>query len=170
MIEHRRSFTDANEHEYCGPLLWPESRVAFIYKADRASGIERVGIENLLILLATRATGRLITGPCENLDRRTVGTRESGGARRGHQTGPEPGERGGRTHKRSTAARRGSREGRGTAGRRGRRARAGCTCAPGQCEGRGHPGTTGAPASRGCTRLSLGWWLALPARSQEKDG
>jgi len=82
MIEHRRSFTDANEHEYCGPLLWPESRVAFIYKADRASGIERVGIENLLILLATRATGRLITGPCENLDRRTVGTRESGGAGR----------------------------------------------------------------------------------------
>src|SRR5262245_64039983 len=87
MIEHRRSFTDANEHEYCGPLLWPESRVAFIYKADRASGIERAGIENLLILLATRATGRLITGPCENLDRRTVGTRESGGAGRTRQTG-----------------------------------------------------------------------------------
>jgi hypothetical protein len=73
MIEHRRSFTDANEHEYCGPLLWPESRVALIYKADRASGIERVGIENLLILLATRAAGRLITGPCDDLDRRTVG-------------------------------------------------------------------------------------------------
>src|SRR5262245_66375138 len=86
MIEHRLSFTDANEHEYCGPLLWPESRVAFIYKADRASGIERVGIENLLILLATRATGRLITGPCKNLDRRTVGTRESGGAGRTSKT------------------------------------------------------------------------------------
>jgi hypothetical protein len=31
-----------------------------VYKADRASGIERVGIENLLILFATRAAGRLI--------------------------------------------------------------------------------------------------------------
>src|SRR6478609_4058810 len=86
MIEHRRSFTDANEHEYCGRLLWPESRVALIYKADHASGIERVGSENLLILLATRAAGRLITGPCGNLDRRTVGTSESGGAGRTNKT------------------------------------------------------------------------------------
>jgi len=41
-------------------LLWSEGQVAFAYKADRAAGIERVGIENLLILFATRAAGRLI--------------------------------------------------------------------------------------------------------------
>jgi hypothetical protein len=69
----RRSFTDANEHEYRRPLLWPEGHVALVYKNDRASGIERVGIENLLILLATRAASRLITGPRYNLDRRSVG-------------------------------------------------------------------------------------------------
>jgi hypothetical protein len=33
-----------------------------VYKADRASRIERVGIENLLILFAARAAGRLIAG------------------------------------------------------------------------------------------------------------
>ena len=78
---------DANEHENCRPLLRSERNVALVYEANHASGIERVGIENLLILLATRATGRLITGPCENLDRRTVGTRESGGAGRTSKTG-----------------------------------------------------------------------------------
>jgi hypothetical protein len=82
----RRSSTDANEHEYRRPLLWPEGHVALVYKSDRASGIERVGIENLLILLATRAADQLITGPCDNLDGRSVGagsgTREISGTRR----------------------------------------------------------------------------------------
>jgi hypothetical protein len=116
------SFTDANQHEYCRPLLWPKGRVALVYKADRASGIERVGIENLLILLATRAAGRLITGPCDNLDRRSVGagsgTKESGSTGRTSGAG------------RTSRARRTSRASR--------------------------PG------------LTLGWRLALPARSQEK--
>ena len=80
------SFPDANEHEYCRPLLWPEGRVALVYKADRASGIERVGVENLLVLLATRAAGRLFTGSCDNPDRWSVGagseTKESGGTGR----------------------------------------------------------------------------------------
>src|SRR5262249_14633527 len=84
------SFTDANEHEYCRPLLWPESRVALVYKADRASGIERVGVENLLVLLATRAAGRLFTGSCDNPDRWSVGagseTKESGGTGRAHRS------------------------------------------------------------------------------------
>jgi len=55
-----RSFTDTSEYENCRPLLRSEGHVALVYKADRASGIERVGIENLLILFATRAAGRLI--------------------------------------------------------------------------------------------------------------
>jgi hypothetical protein len=48
---------NASEHESCrSPLLLrSEAHVAFVCKADRASGIERVGIENLLILQATRA-------------------------------------------------------------------------------------------------------------------
>ncbi|MGC1849817.1 MAG: hypothetical protein WA707_19945, partial [Pseudolabrys sp.] len=33
--------------------------------ADRTSGIERVGIENLLIRFATRAAGRLIAWHCD---------------------------------------------------------------------------------------------------------
>jgi hypothetical protein len=95
-----------------------------VYKADRASGIERVGIENLLILLATRAAGRLITGPCDNLDRRSVsagsGTRENSGTGR-------------------------------TSGTR-------------RTSGAGRTGGTGRPC------LTLGWLLALAARSQEKGG
>src|SRR5262245_52578433 len=82
---------DANEHENCRPLLRSERNVALVYEADHASGIERVGIENLLILLATRATGRCITRPCDNLDRRSVCTRNrtgrTGGARRTGRTG-----------------------------------------------------------------------------------
>ena len=74
----RRSFTDASEHENCGPLLRSEAHVAFVYKADHASGIERVGIENLLILFATRAAGRLIAGPCDDPNRPSAGA----GARR----------------------------------------------------------------------------------------
>src|SRR5262249_54404956 len=186
MIEHRRSFTDANEHEYCGPLLWPESRVAFIYKADRASGIERVGIENLLILLATRATGRLITGPCENLDRRTVGTRESGGGGRASKTRRTSRARRTRQTRRTPADRRARRPGgaRGAprAGGDGHAGGGGRAGGGGSAGGRGRPGGGGRRGGAGATagggeaggpgrtRLSLGWWLALPARSQEKDG
>src|SRR4029434_3839087 len=83
---HAPLSSDAHEHEYCRPLLWPEVRVALVYKADRASGIERVGVENLLVLLATRAAGRLFTGSCDNPDRWSVGagseTKESGGTGR----------------------------------------------------------------------------------------
>jgi hypothetical protein len=50
----QHSFTDASEHENCRPLLRSEGHVAFVYKADRTARIERVGIENLLILVATR--------------------------------------------------------------------------------------------------------------------
>ena len=41
--------------------------------ADRASGIERVGIENLLIRFATRAAGRLIAWHCDDPDRLSAG-------------------------------------------------------------------------------------------------
>src|SRR5262249_41963836 len=66
------SSTDASEHENCRPLLRSEGHVALVYEADHASGIERVGIDNLLILLATRAAGRFITRPCDNPDRRSA--------------------------------------------------------------------------------------------------
>ena len=57
------SFSDASEHENCRPPVRSEGHVALVYKADDASGIERIGIEDLLILLATRAAGRFITDP-----------------------------------------------------------------------------------------------------------
>jgi hypothetical protein len=41
--------------------------------ADRTSGIERVGIENLLISFATRAAGRLIAWHCDDPDRLSAG-------------------------------------------------------------------------------------------------
>jgi hypothetical protein len=90
------SFTDASEHENCRPLLRPEGHVALVYKADRASGIERVGIENLLILFATRAAGRLIARRGDDPNRPSVAaagtgrTRRTSGARR---TRTQPGER-----------------------------------------------------------------------------
>ena len=42
---------DASENENCRPLLRSEGHVTFIFKVNRASRIERVGIENLLIPL-----------------------------------------------------------------------------------------------------------------------
>jgi hypothetical protein len=42
--------------------------MALIYEADHAPWIERVGVDNLLVLLATRAAAKLITGPCDDLD------------------------------------------------------------------------------------------------------
>src|SRR6476661_4064591 len=67
------SFTDASKHEHCRPLLRSEGHVAFVYMADRASRIERVGIENLLIRFATRAAGRLIAWHCDDPDRLSAG-------------------------------------------------------------------------------------------------
>jgi hypothetical protein len=48
------------------------------YKADRASGIYRVGIENLLVLFATRAAGRLIARRSDDPNRPSVGTAGAG--------------------------------------------------------------------------------------------
>ena len=50
-----RLFTDARKHENCGPLVRSERHVPLVYERDDASGIERVDVENLLVLLATRA-------------------------------------------------------------------------------------------------------------------
>src|SRR5262249_15682398 len=73
-------------------LLRSEAHVAFVYKADRASGIERVGIENSLILRASRAARRLIARRCNDPDRRTAGggagrTRRTSGAGRASGAG-----------------------------------------------------------------------------------
>lgn len=80
------SFTDASEHENCWPFLRSEGHVALVYKANNASWIERIGIEDLLILRAARAAGCLFTGSCDNVDRRSViagtGTRRTGGTGR----------------------------------------------------------------------------------------
>src|SRR5262249_12269708 len=65
---------NASEHERSSSLLpGSEAHIAFVDKADRASGIERVGIENLLIRRATRTADSLITGSCDDPDRRTAG-------------------------------------------------------------------------------------------------
>src|SRR5262249_2347859 len=42
----RGSFFDTRKHENCGTLLRSEGHIALVYKADDASGIERVSIEN----------------------------------------------------------------------------------------------------------------------------
>src|SRR5262245_64007475 len=78
---------NASEHESCrSPLLLrSKAHVAFVYKADRASGIERVSIENLLILHATRAARRLIAASCDDPDRRSAG---GGAGRTGGTRGP----------------------------------------------------------------------------------
>src|SRR4029077_4639314 len=155
-------------------LLWPESRVALIYKADHASGIERVGSENLLILLVTRAAGRVITGPCGNLDRRTVGTSESGGAGRTNKTWRTSGtwrtSKTGRTSGTWRTSRAGRTSGAGRTSRTGGTSRTGRTGGPGSTSRPGRTSRTGRPRGTGRTRLALGWWLALPARSQEKGG
>ena len=56
------SFTDTNEHKNAGLSPRPEGDVAFVYESDRASWIKRIGVENLLILFATRAAHCLIAG------------------------------------------------------------------------------------------------------------
>jgi hypothetical protein len=58
LLLHRRGDGDASEHKKCRPLLRSEGHVAFVHKDDLAPRINRVGIENLLILFATRAAGR----------------------------------------------------------------------------------------------------------------
>src|SRR5262249_46574866 len=84
----------ASQHQKCRspPLLRSEAHVASVYKADRASGIERVGIENSLILHASRAARRLIARRCDDPDRRTAGggagrTRRTSGAGRASGAG-----------------------------------------------------------------------------------
>src|SRR5262249_25052621 len=74
---------NASEHKR-SPRLLPgsEAHIAFVDKADRASRIERVGIENLLIRHATRIAGRLIAGRCDDPDCRSA----SGGTRRTGRT------------------------------------------------------------------------------------
>ena len=56
--------------------------------ADRASRIERVGIENLLIRFATRAAGRLIAWHCDDPDRLSAGA-GTGRTRGAGRTTPE---------------------------------------------------------------------------------
>jgi hypothetical protein len=60
---------DTSENENCMPLLRSEAHIAFVFKVNRASRIERVGIENFLILFATRAAYRLIAGRFDDPDR-----------------------------------------------------------------------------------------------------
>src|SRR5262249_26579817 len=76
---------NASEHERSSPLLpGSEAHIAFVDKADRASRIERVGIENLLIRRATRTADRFLAGRCDDPDRRSPGgwTGRTSGARR----------------------------------------------------------------------------------------
>src|SRR5499433_1011117 len=91
----RQSFSDASEHENCRPLLRSEGHVALVYKADRASRIEGVGIENLLIPFATSAADRLIARRGDDPNRpsidagagRTSGARRTGDAGRASRAG-----------------------------------------------------------------------------------
>src|SRR6478609_10919953 len=84
---------DASEYENSRALLRSEGHIAFVNKADRTSGIERLGIENLLILFATRAAGRFTAGPRDDPDRpsadagRTRRTSRASGPRRTSGTG-----------------------------------------------------------------------------------
>src|SRR4029077_7142747 len=86
-------FSDASEHENSRALLRSEGHIAFVNKADRTARIERVGIENLLILFATRAAGRFTAGPRNDPDRpsadagRTSRTSRASGPRRTSGTG-----------------------------------------------------------------------------------
>ena len=89
--------TDADEHENGGPLIRSEGHVALVYEGDHAPWIECVGVDNLVILFATRAATKLITGPCDELDVRSLSvgsgpgragwTRRSGRARGARRTG-----------------------------------------------------------------------------------
>src|SRR5947207_3968637 len=72
--QRRHLLSDASEYDNCRPPLRSKGHVAFVYKADCASRIERVGIENLLVLIAARAAGCLITGRSDEPDRRSAGS------------------------------------------------------------------------------------------------
>src|SRR5262249_2068490 len=75
---------NAGEHERSSSLLLgSEAHIAFVDKADRAAGIERVGIEDLLILFATGAARRLLAGRCDHSDCRSAG----GGTGRASEAG-----------------------------------------------------------------------------------
>src|SRR5262249_13341367 len=64
---------NASEHERSSSrLTGSEAHIAFVDKADRASRIERVGIENLLIRRATRSADRLLAWRCDHPDCRTA--------------------------------------------------------------------------------------------------
>jgi hypothetical protein len=67
------SFTDTSEYENCGPLLRSEGHIAFVYKPNRATRIERISIENLLTLFAIRGARRLIARKCDDSDRLPIG-------------------------------------------------------------------------------------------------
>jgi hypothetical protein len=72
------SFTDTSKYENRRPLLRSEGHVALVYKTDHASGIERIGVENLLILFATRAAGRLIARRGDDPNRSSVAAAGTG--------------------------------------------------------------------------------------------
>src|SRR5262249_9453035 len=81
---------NASEHERSSSLLpGLEAHIAFVDKGDRASRIERVGIEDLLIRHATCTADRLIAGRCDDPDCRSAGggTGRAGGAGRTDGTG-----------------------------------------------------------------------------------
>jgi len=84
------SLTDASEHDDCRPPPRPKDQMAFVLKADRASRIERVRIENAFIGVAVHAAGRLIAGHAGDPDRRSAGagrSRRPGWSREAHRPG-----------------------------------------------------------------------------------
>src|SRR5262245_59474715 len=48
-----------------GRLFGRKVTFPFVNERDDTSGIERVGVDNLLVLFAPRSTGGLITRPCD---------------------------------------------------------------------------------------------------------
>jgi hypothetical protein len=71
----QNSFNNTSEHENCGTLPRSEGHIAFVYKDNAASGIERISIEDLLVRIATRGTRRLVTGQRSDSDRLSAGAR-----------------------------------------------------------------------------------------------
>src|SRR5262249_35632768 len=77
----------ASDHEKRGLLLRSEGQVAVVHKDDLAPRVNRIGIENLLILFATRAADRQFAGPDSDPDRLSTDhgagrTRGTSGTRR----------------------------------------------------------------------------------------